>query len=105
MIAKNLRFLPRNTSDFSPSAIALREYKRIKGKSLKHIILDRFLNQYGYDKGAVTASAIIDDLLALTRAVLPVQRQLISEARTDRLARRPPRRVPQEGEVYGPNQT
>jgi hypothetical protein len=65
MIAKNLRFLPRNTSDFSPSAIALREYKRIKGKSLKHIILDRFLNQYGYDKGAVTASAIIDDLLAL----------------------------------------
>ncbi len=65
MIAKNLRFLPRNTSDFSPSAIALREYKRIKGKSLKHIILDRFLNHYGYDKGAVTASAIVDDLLAL----------------------------------------
>jgi len=65
MIAKNLRFLPRNTSDFSPSAIAMREYKRMKGKSLKHIILDRFLNHYGYDKGAVTASAIIDDLLAL----------------------------------------
>jgi len=65
MIAKNLRFLPRNTSDFSPSAMALREYRRIKGKSLKHIILDRFLNHYGYDKGAVTASAIIDDLLAL----------------------------------------
>ena len=65
MIAKNLRFFPRNTSDFSPSAIAMREYKRMKGKSLKHIILDRFLNHYGYDKGAVTASAIIDDLLAL----------------------------------------
>jgi hypothetical protein len=65
MIAKNLRFLPRDTRDFSPSAIALREYKRMKGKSLKHIILDRFLNHYGYDKGAVTASAIIDDLLAL----------------------------------------
>jgi hypothetical protein len=65
MIAKNLRFLPRNTSDFSPSAIAMREYKRMKGKSLKHIILDRFLNHYGYDKGAVTALAIIDDLLAL----------------------------------------
>ena len=65
MIAKNLRFLPRNMSDFSPSTIAMREYKRMKGKSLKHIILDRFLNHYGYDKGAVTASAIIDDLLAL----------------------------------------
>jgi hypothetical protein len=65
MIAKNLRFLPRDTRDFSKATFALREYKRIKGKSLKHIVLDRFLNHYGYDKGAVTASAIIDDLLAL----------------------------------------
>jgi hypothetical protein len=65
MIAKNLRFLPRDTRDFSAQTVALREYGRIKGKSLKHILLDRFLNQYGYDKGAVTASAIIDDLLAL----------------------------------------
>ena len=65
MIAKNLRFLPRDTRDFSPSAIALREYRRMKGKSLKHIILDRFLNHYGYDKGSVTASAIVDDLLTL----------------------------------------
>jgi len=65
MIAKNLRFLPRDRRDFSPQSIALREYGRIKGKSLKHILLDRFLNHYGYDKGAVTASAIIDDLLAL----------------------------------------
>jgi hypothetical protein len=65
MIAKHLRFLPRDTRDHSPSAVALREYKRMKGKSLKHIVLDRFLNHYGYDKGTVTASAIVDDLLAL----------------------------------------
>jgi hypothetical protein len=65
MIAKNLAFLPRDTRDFSPHALALREYKRIKGKSLKHILLDRFINNYGYDKGTVTASAIVDDLLAL----------------------------------------
>jgi hypothetical protein len=65
MIAKNLRFLPRDTRDHSKSAGALAEYKRMKGKSLKHIVLDRFLNHYGYDKGAVTASAIVDDLLAL----------------------------------------
>jgi hypothetical protein len=65
MIAKNLRFLPRNLSDFSPTTIALRRYKRMKGKSLKHILIDRFLNHYGYDKGEVTATAIIDDLLAL----------------------------------------
>lgn len=63
MIAKNLVFLPRNTSDFSPQTIAERRYKRMKGKTLRHILLDRFLNHYGYDKGAVTASAIIDDLL------------------------------------------
>ncbi len=65
MIAKNLRFLPRDSRDFSKPTIALREYKRMKGKSLKHIVLDRFLNHYGYDKGTVTASAIVDDLLAL----------------------------------------
>ena len=65
MITKNLRFLPRDTRDFSPKSVALREYGRIKGKSLKHILLDRFLNHYGYDKGTVTAQAIIDDLLAL----------------------------------------
>ena len=65
MIAKNLRFLPRDTRDYSTSAMALREYGRMKGKSLKHILVDRFINQYGYDKGTVTATAIVDDLLAL----------------------------------------
>jgi hypothetical protein len=38
---------------------------RIKGKSLKNIMLDRFLNNYGYDKGIITASAIVDDILAI----------------------------------------
>jgi hypothetical protein len=65
MIAKNLAFLPRDTRDYSPQAFALREYKRIRGKSLKHILLDRFINNYGYDKGTVTASAIVDDVLTL----------------------------------------
>ncbi len=65
MIAKNLQFLPRDTRDFSPQSLAQARHKRMKGKTLRHILLDRFLNHYGYDKGAVTASAIIDDLLAL----------------------------------------
>jgi hypothetical protein len=65
MIAKNLPFLPRDTRDHSPQAFALREYKRIRGKSRKHILLDRFINNYGYDKGTVTASAIVDDVLTL----------------------------------------
>ncbi len=61
----DLKFVPRDTRDHSKSSIALRRYNRIKGKSLKHILLDRFLNQYGYDKGLVTVNAIIDDLLNL----------------------------------------
>lgn len=65
MNSKNLPFIPRDTRDFSSQSIALRRHLRMKGKSLKHILLDRFLNHYGYDKGAVTASAIIDDLLQL----------------------------------------
>lgn len=65
MNSKNLPFIPRDTRDFSAPSIALRRHLRMKGKSLKHILLDRFLNHYGYDKGAVTASAIIDDLLQL----------------------------------------
>jgi hypothetical protein len=64
MTAHNLSFLPRDTRDFSQKTVALRRYNRIKGKSLKHLLLDRFLNHYGYDKGAITATAIIDDLLA-----------------------------------------
>jgi hypothetical protein len=62
-MTKNLKFIPRDTRDHSAPAVSLRRYKRIKGKSLKNIIIDKFLNQYGYDKGIVTANAIVDDLL------------------------------------------
>lgn len=65
MIAKNLRFLPRDPRDLSGPAFLQARYQRLKGKTLRRILLDRFLNQYGYDKGTVTASAIVDDLLAL----------------------------------------
>jgi hypothetical protein len=65
MTANNLQFLPRDTRDHSTGAVAIRRYKRIKGKNLRQILLERFLNHYGYDKGAVTASAIVDDLLRL----------------------------------------
>jgi Protein of unknown function (DUF1670) len=65
MIANNLRFIRRDLEDYSSEAIAHRRYKRLKGKTLKQILLHRFLHQYGYDKGAVTAGAIIDDILLL----------------------------------------
>ncbi|MDP3683599.1 MAG: DUF1670 domain-containing protein [Ignavibacteria bacterium] len=60
-----LTFLPRDTRDHSSEAIAERRYQRMKGKTLKHILIDRFLKNYGYEKGIVTATAIVEDMLAL----------------------------------------
>ena len=61
MTAGNLKFISRDTRDHSAPAATLRQYQRIKGKNLKHILLDRFLNQvpppqagFGYDKGTVS---------------------------------------------------
>lgn len=68
MIKHNLKFLPRDSRDHSIESIAQRRYHRIKGKSLKNILLDRFINKYGYDKGIVTANAIVDDILLLVES-------------------------------------
>lgn len=45
--------------------IQLKKLRRLKDKSLKQLLLHRFLNHYGYDKGAITAATIVDDLLQL----------------------------------------
>ena len=58
-----LKFINRDTRDHSKESLAIRRYHRIKGKSLKNIILNRFINNYGYDKGIITANAIVDDIL------------------------------------------
>jgi hypothetical protein len=65
MINTNLKFINRDTRDHSKESIAERRYQRIKGKSLKNILIERFINKYGYDKGIVTANAIVDDILLL----------------------------------------
>ncbi len=65
MINSNLKFIPRDTRNHSKEAMAERRYQRIKGKSIKNILLERFINKYGYDKGIVTANAIVDDILLL----------------------------------------
>jgi hypothetical protein len=65
MINANLKFLPRDSRNHSKESIAERRYQRIKGKSLKNILIERFINKYGYDKGIVTANAIVDDILLL----------------------------------------
>lgn len=60
-----LPFVPRDTRDHSAPSIAQRRFGRIKAKSLKHILLDRFLNHYGFDKGKVVAETIVTDILQL----------------------------------------
>ena len=60
-----LKFMNRDTRDHSRESLAQRRHMRIKGKSLKNILLDRFLNNYGYDKGIITAAAMVDDILAI----------------------------------------
>jgi predicted transcriptional regulator len=45
--------------------IQLKKYRRLKDKSLEQLLLNRFLNNYGYEKGEITAKAIINDILKL----------------------------------------
>ena len=45
------------------TAINEKKFRRINDKSLRQLLIHRFLNDYGYDKGEVTATAIVDDIL------------------------------------------
>jgi hypothetical protein len=45
--------------------IQLKKLRRLQAKGLKQMLIHRFLNNYGYDKGEVTARAIVDDILKL----------------------------------------
>ena len=42
-----------------------KKIKRLNDKSLRQMLIHRFLNSYGYDKGEVTARAIVDDIVNL----------------------------------------
>jgi hypothetical protein len=65
MKAKDLHFIRRDLEPTHGPLYHRRRYLRLKGKTLRHMLLYRFMHQYGYDKGEVTASAIIDDILTL----------------------------------------
>ena len=45
--------------------IQIKKYRRLKDKNLEQLLLNRFLNHYGYEKGEITARAIIGDILKL----------------------------------------
>lgn len=53
------------TKPITKAQIQLKKMRRLKGKSLRNHLLHRFMHNYGYDKGEVTARAIVDDILAL----------------------------------------
>ena len=40
-----------------------KKIRRINDKSLRQLLIHRFINSYGYDKGEVTAKAIVDDIV------------------------------------------
>jgi hypothetical protein len=45
--------------------IQLKKFRRLHHKNLKQLLLHKFLNEYGYEKGEITATAIINDILKL----------------------------------------
>jgi len=55
----------RNYRPMTTEEIKYKKFRRLHDKSLEQVLLHRFLDQYGYDKGEVTAKAIISDLLQL----------------------------------------
>ena len=63
---------------YSKEQAQLKKARRIKDKNLRQILLYRFLNHYGYDKGEITAKAIIDDMLKLIEEYF-----LVSSAKDD----------------------
>jgi hypothetical protein len=73
----NLKFANRDRRPQTKEAINLRKFNRLNGKSLKQVLLYRFLNQYGYDKGEVTAKAIVEDILSL------IERYYVYSANSD----------------------
>jgi hypothetical protein len=55
----------RNYRPLTAKEVNLKKFRRMHDKSLEQVLLHRFLNHYGYEKGEVTARAIIRDLLQL----------------------------------------
>jgi len=61
-----------------------KKFRRINDKSLRQLLIHRFLNAYGYDKGEVTAKAIVDDILQTVEHYFVVAKplQLMAEGKT-----------------------
>ena len=64
-----------------------KKFRRINDKSLRQLLIHRFLNDYGYDKGEVTAAAIVDDILETVEdyflIALPVEKLATGDSLPD----------------------
>jgi hypothetical protein len=60
LLAKEVKLMSKS---LTKAQIQNKKYRRLKDKSLEQHLLFRFLNNYGYDKGEITAKAIIKDIL------------------------------------------
>ena len=67
------------------TAINEKKFRRINDKSLRQLLIHRFLNDYGYDKGEVTATAIVDDILKTVEAYFVITLPLEKLATGDKL--------------------
>jgi hypothetical protein len=56
--------------------VNLKKFRRINDKSLRQHLIYKFLNSYGYDKGEVTAKAIVDDILKTIEHYFVVRKPL-----------------------------
>jgi hypothetical protein len=56
--------------------INMKKFRRINDKSLRQHLIYKFLNSYGYDKGEVTAQAIVDDILKTIEHYFVVRKPL-----------------------------
>jgi hypothetical protein len=57
--------LEKMSKPLTKEQIQLKKFRRLHDKNLHQLLLHRFLNHYGYDKGQITANAIIADILKL----------------------------------------
>ena len=56
--------------------VNMKKFRRINDKSLRQHLIHKFLNSYGYDKGEVTAQAIVDDILKTVEHYFVVRKPL-----------------------------
>ena len=73
-----------------------KKVRRINDKSLRQLLIHRFLNDYGYDKGEVTATAIVDDILKTVEDYFVITLPLEKLATGDQL---PEERLLQYGQL------